>query len=228
MSFGAFAHPCRKDTLDNLRAFLPWMLDTKDLFSVSTTLYIASPFLILFQVIGSVQVLCEILKSGPSSQAQVVLDAVTSVVTILESTSSLSSNTVVRKLKTKLLSRAALRLVPTRSELDQGVEVPEAIETILEQLFETLQDKVSVHFISSLLGSSVFRIPSFAGLPPKASPALRMSCLETLLIKCYPLSWVFSPSTLSLQQRSTTCLPSRKAHGMERVLLALKWPAEAL
>ncbi len=56
--------------------------------------------------------------------------------------STLASNTVVRKYKTKLISRAGLRMIPTKPQLDDGADVPDTIEQILEQLFESLQDKV--------------------------------------------------------------------------------------
>ncbi|KAF8917124.1 ARM repeat-containing protein [Mucidula mucida] len=116
----------REDTLDQLRAFMTWTIHTKELFSV----------------IGALQVHCEILKSGPAAQVQVVLSEVFSIVSMLDST--LASNTVVRKYKTKLISRAGLRMIPTKPQLDDGADVPDTIEQILEQLFESLQDKDTI------------------------------------------------------------------------------------
>lgn len=97
--------------------------------------------LIPLQIIGSLQVLCEILKSGPIAQVEVVTAEVASISAVLDS-SSFSANTVVRKYKTKFVSRAALRLIPTKAQLQEGADVPESVEVILEQLFEVLQDKV--------------------------------------------------------------------------------------
>ena len=76
-------------------------------------------------------------------------------------------NAIVRKLRIKLISRSMLRLLPARhrsgrrigriltsvggyndqieysADEEQETDVPEDIETVLEELFNALQDRVS-------------------------------------------------------------------------------------
>jgi hypothetical protein len=130
------------------------------------------------------QVLCELVKSGSSEQLQAFTQQFLEIADTLEQSTTLASNTLVRKYRTKLLSRVALRLMPpivSRSKLtcsvnshlnmfdylicnfavrsldsgiksetgdgnvdddDEDIDVPEEIDTILESLFKSLQDKV--------------------------------------------------------------------------------------
>lgn len=126
----------RKDTLAIFRLYLSWCKDTiresKD------------PFM----VIGLLQVLCEILKSGSVSQIEQALPDVLAIAATLEEESTLIGNTVVKKYKTKLVSRVALRILPARSargtDNEDGFDVPDSIEIVLEQLFQSLQDKDTV------------------------------------------------------------------------------------
>lgn len=123
------------------------------------------------------QVLCEVVKSGPAEQIQKEAVQLFAVVGILEEATTLN-NTAVRKYKTKLLSRTALRMLPAGSDVSRrkgeynlwyiwaliamyivarvlngdaaapdapvltDIEVPEQVETVLEQLFGLLQDRV--------------------------------------------------------------------------------------
>ncbi len=90
--------------------------------------------------------LCEVLKSGSVGQVEQALPDVLAIAATLEGESTLIANTVVRKYKTKLVSRVALRILPARSargtDSEDGIDVPDSIEIVLEQLFQSLQDKV--------------------------------------------------------------------------------------
>ena len=66
------------------------------------------------QTIGILQVICEVIKSGSAEQVQSELAGLLSILQLLQK-SSLANNTVVRKYRTKLVSRLALRLLPTVS-----------------------------------------------------------------------------------------------------------------
>jgi hypothetical protein len=82
------------------------------------------------------------------------------IIGAINDTASLSGNTLLRKLRTKLISRIATRLLPTPksrstrrvlddsspSSQDGGAleeqEIPEIVERLLQNLFDILQDKV--------------------------------------------------------------------------------------
>jgi hypothetical protein len=66
------------------------------------------------QAIGILQVICEVIKSGSAEQIQSQLASLLSISRVIQG-SPLLNNTVVRKYKTKLVSRLALRLLPTGS-----------------------------------------------------------------------------------------------------------------
>ncbi|KAJ7600517.1 TBCD protein [Mycena floridula] len=86
--------------------------------------------------------------------------------------SSLGSNTIVRKFRTKLASRIALRMlpgpllslgaVPEPMQEEISIDVPEEVEMILEKLLSTLQDKDTVVRWSSAKGVArvAERLPS--------------------------------------------------------------------
>ncbi|KAG1772386.1 TBCD protein [Suillus occidentalis] len=145
----------RKDTKQQLASFVEW----------SITVFRSSDIILS---IGVLQVLCELVKSGSSEQLQAFTQKFLEIANTLEQSTPLASNTLVRKYRTKLLSRVALRLMPpkvSRSKLtfrsldgdiknqtdngnvddgDEDVDVPEEIEMILESLFKSLQDKDTV------------------------------------------------------------------------------------
>lgn len=64
------------------------------------------------QAVGILQVICEIIKSGPSEEVQAKIPAFFAIPTAVEQSTVLEGNTVIRKLKIKLLSRLALRMLP--------------------------------------------------------------------------------------------------------------------
>ncbi|KAF8073788.1 armadillo-type protein [Lyophyllum atratum] len=119
----------------------------------------------VFTSVGLLQVLCEVVNSGPADQIQDRASQLLAIATTIEGSKTLASNTTVRKFKTKLLSRVALRLLPAGSNLGRrkgriltgdetrvdlsvpessDMEVPEEVESVLEQLFDALQDKDTV------------------------------------------------------------------------------------
>ncbi|KAG2155948.1 tubulin folding cofactor D C terminal-domain-containing protein [Suillus bovinus] len=138
----------RKDTKQQFSSFVEW----------SITVFHSSDIILS---IGVLQVLCELVKSGSSEQLQAFTQQFLEITDTLEQSATLASNTLVRKYRTKLLSRVALRLMPpniSRSKLtcnnetingnidddDEDIDVPEEIDTILESLFKSLQDKDTV------------------------------------------------------------------------------------
>ncbi|KAF7288586.1 TFCD-C domain-containing protein [Mycena chlorophos] len=115
-----------------------------------------------FTVIGLLQVLCELAKSGPAELVQQYASRLFAVSEKIESNRVLDTNTLVRKLKTKLVARIPLRILPPPVGRRKGralagedrveseaiaqdeIEIPESVEGVLEQLFKSLQDKDTI------------------------------------------------------------------------------------
>lgn len=150
------------------------------------------------------------MKSGSSEQLQAFTQQFLEITDTLEQSTPLASNTLVRKYRTKLLSRVALRLMPPnifRSKLtcnvdshlnvvddlicnstvrsldgdikneavngnvddgDDDIDVPEEIDTILESLFKSLQDKVFVCMSRANIDYTTYRTQWYDGQQPKA------------------------------------------------------------
>ncbi|KAI0917160.1 hypothetical protein AcV5_007706 [Taiwanofungus camphoratus] len=145
----------RKDTSAKLLAFLKWSIHTAQCQS--------DPF----SSIGMLQVLCELTKSGSAEKIQAHVILLLDVAVAIKDNATLMANTVVRKLRTKLVSRVVLRRLPavisaarikgralssrvdptteslSRPE-DDDFDVPEETESVLEELFEALQDKDTI------------------------------------------------------------------------------------
>lgn len=68
----------------------------------------------VIQAIGLLHVLCEVVKSGSVEQVQDELPTLLSIPRAVQQ-STYSNNNIIRKLKTKLISRIGLRLLPTSS-----------------------------------------------------------------------------------------------------------------
>ncbi|KAH9936306.1 TBCD protein [Fomitopsis serialis] len=140
----------RKDTSVKLPSFISWSAK------------IASGRVEPFLTMGLLSVLCEITKSASVEQVKAHTSAILDVANAVQENSPLLQNTLIRKLRTKLMSRIVLRLLPASplvirskgraltastagdegkptSELD--FDVPEELETVLEDLFTVLQDK---------------------------------------------------------------------------------------
>ncbi|KIK69557.1 hypothetical protein GYMLUDRAFT_79682 [Collybiopsis luxurians FD-317 M1] len=114
----------------------------------------------LFTAIGILHVLCEITKSGPLELFQTKVSDFMALAEVVDTKGNLINNTVVGKFRTKLISRIGLRLLPSKISArrakgrllggdivpqsrpdEEDIDVPETVETVLEQLFTALQDK---------------------------------------------------------------------------------------
>lgn len=69
---------------------------------------------------GLLQTLCEVTKSGPPELIQEQLSLALDVGRSVDGIPSLVNNTVIRKFKTKIVARAALRLLPAKRNLRKG------------------------------------------------------------------------------------------------------------
>ncbi|TDL17863.1 ARM repeat-containing protein [Rickenella mellea] len=121
----------------------------------------------VFVCIGALQVLAEVTKSGPLELIQLSLPRIRTIVASLETLTLLQSNSMIRKLRSKINSRIATRLLPaTRISFaqkgpslasfgsqndvedlhrqDDDFEVPTDVEEIIEELFEAIQDKDTI------------------------------------------------------------------------------------
>ena len=79
--------------------------------------------------------------------------------------------------------------------MDGDFDVPDAVEAILEQLFQSLQDKVPYHDLLTsypLTEPETIRTPSFVILPPRALRGSRKGSRQILLIKSWKRSWRYS------------------------------------
>ncbi|KAF5382770.1 hypothetical protein D9615_002931 [Tricholomella constricta] len=139
----------RKDTSSRFEPFLEWSQAQLDGHAD------------VFTIIGLLQVLCEVVKSGPLEQIQLKVSQLFAIANTIE-IKTISSNTAVRKFKTKLVSRVALRLLPAGSNSsrrrvltgqetkedfsaqESDIEIPEEVEHVLEKLLEALQDKDTI------------------------------------------------------------------------------------
>lgn len=113
------------------------------------------------EVIGHIQVINEVVKSGPPEQVHDLVSSYLKIIHVVNDVTPLSGNTLLRKMRTKLMSRIPIRMLPApkvrrkgrildgsshfsgNERLLQEHEVPEVVETLLQHLFEALQDKVS-------------------------------------------------------------------------------------
>ncbi|KNZ80978.1 Tubulin-specific chaperone D [Termitomyces sp. J132] len=117
----------------------------------------------VFIVLGVLQVICEVVKSGSLGQIQQESARLYALAESIDKHPTFSSNTAIRKYKTKLLSRIAIRSLPSlnigrrkgrllanegnidRNPVQQNdIEVPHEVESVLEHLFNSLQDKDTV------------------------------------------------------------------------------------
>ncbi|PCH40083.1 ARM repeat-containing protein [Wolfiporia cocos MD-104 SS10] len=145
----------RKDTSDRLNSFLEW--------SIATSKEPMDPF----PTIGSLQVLGELVKSGPVEQVKSHMATLLEVADTVQNKQSFMSNTLIRKLRTKLISRVILRLLPANTgkarsrgralapeslvqddeetaSIQDDYDVPGEVEMILDELFKALQDKDTI------------------------------------------------------------------------------------
>lgn len=64
------------------------------------------------QTIGLLQVVCDVVKSGLPEQIKAEESSLLSLATLINDRKSLTSNSLVRKYKTKLVARVGLRMLP--------------------------------------------------------------------------------------------------------------------
>ncbi|KAH9942878.1 ARM repeat-containing protein [Amylocystis lapponica] len=153
----------RKDMSAKFLPFLQW--------SISTVRTSSDPF----PMIGVLHISCEVTKSGSVEQITSHSALLLEVVHTLQGNQISTHNTIIRKLQTKLISRVVLRLLPARVsaarskgralsghiaasgddplvDADDDTNIPEEVETTLEELFKALQDKDTVVRWSSAKG----------------------------------------------------------------------------
>ncbi|KAH7912534.1 ARM repeat-containing protein [Hygrophoropsis aurantiaca] len=142
----------RKDSKQRFVTFLHWSIEN---LRQSSDIFIS---------IAVLQVLCDYVSLGSSEETETAIGEFLDISRLIEHSSVLSSNTLVRKYRTKLLSRIALRLIPAQvrnsritvrslsggntdapeTPKEEEIDVPEEVETILEDLFKCLQDRDTV------------------------------------------------------------------------------------
>ncbi|KAF8158379.1 TBCD protein [Crassisporium funariophilum] len=143
----------RKDTGSGFHDFIQW---SQAFLRESTDVITA---------MGILQVLCEVVRSGSVEQVQTERAELLSISHIIQETPVLVNNSLLRKWKTKLISRIALRVLPTSSRTTRrkgartltadhfipdvedskdDIEIPGDVEEILEHMFEALQDKDTI------------------------------------------------------------------------------------
>ncbi|KAH9980287.1 TBCD protein [Lactifluus volemus] len=119
----------------------------------------------IFECLGIYQTLCGVVKNSPSGVLSQLIPDFFEAARSLQPSSTLCTNASIRKLRIKLLSRTALRLLPalpraplrrgrvlyatndsehSMSEDEDRADVPEEIEDVLEELFRAVQDRDTV------------------------------------------------------------------------------------
>ncbi|KAG7088453.1 hypothetical protein E1B28_012444 [Marasmius oreades] len=201
----------RQDTSAQFIGFLEW---SKTLLTSTVDPFIAT---------GILQVLAEVLKSGPAKVVQLATSAYWSWDAALEGQASILDNTVVRKLKTKIASRVGMRLLPAKgpsrrargrtlvagestvqsiqSESDD-IDVPDEEETVLEQLFNALQDRDTVVRYSAAKG--VARISE--RLPPDFTEQVLGTVLGLFAIHSMSAATLYDISPIAESTWHGACL----------------------
>ncbi|OSD07226.1 TBCD protein [Trametes coccinea BRFM310] len=165
----------RKDMASRMPDFLS--------YASSTITESPDPFLAM----GILRVICEVVKLGSAEQVQLHRESLLYVTAALDGNESLTSNTLIRKLRTKLTARVVIRLLPAKTRRlrakgraltsdssagaddaseEDDIEVPEEVETVLEDLFKSLRDKDTIVRYSAAKGIARIceRLPAdFAG-----------------------------------------------------------------
>ncbi|KAI0269819.1 TBCD protein [Gloeopeniophorella convolvens] len=143
----------RRDASAGLPAFLDWARS------------VAEEQNDIFKCLGVYQTLCEILKNGPMDILLPLTPSFLEAAQVLQHNPIFRTNASLRKLRTKLISRTALRLLPAvprvsvrkgrvlyaadelahaAADDEEDADVPEEIETVLEDLLQALQDRDTV------------------------------------------------------------------------------------
>ncbi|GAW05740.1 TBCD protein [Lentinula edodes] len=128
----------------------------------------------LFTTIGILHVLCEVLKSGPLKLIRSRMPDFMALTNALDAREILMNNTLIRKFKTKLISRVSIIFtVQFHVEQEEDIDVPEEVEAVLDQLFAALQDKDTLVRWSAAKG--------VARIAERLSTDLADQVLETVL-----------------------------------------------
>lgn len=110
--------------ISKLPTFLMWCKDLAvqsiDIFSVCLNDFNHARWPNIIQVMGTLRVLCEAAKSGAAELVQEHLPSFLEITKVVSESKKLMSNTVIRKLRTKLVSRVVLRLLPARTRKLRG------------------------------------------------------------------------------------------------------------
>ncbi|KAI0761942.1 TBCD protein [Trametes elegans] len=150
----------RKDTSVRLPAFVT--------YATSATEGSSDPILAM----GILRVLCEVSKLGSAEQVQALKDVLLHLTRSLEDNPSLMNNTIIRKLRTKLIARVIIRALPAKTRRlrakgralvygadnqfsaseEEDIDVPDEVETVLEELFKALRDKDTIVRYSAAKG----------------------------------------------------------------------------
>lgn len=144
----------RKDTREQFRTFLQWSNSTIQSDNI-------------FLSLGVLQVLCEFVKSGAPEETRAAANDLMEISEAISSSEALMGNTLMRKYRTKLLSRIGLRLVPPRRTFtrlkmralddsgnedasqdhdndDDEIDIPEELDGVLDALLKAVQDRDTV------------------------------------------------------------------------------------
>ncbi|KAI0354961.1 TBCD protein [Trametes cingulata] len=151
----------RKDMISRFPGFLSYALESMD--------GLVDPFLAM----GILRVVCEVAKLGSAEQVQHQKASLLQLAQILEGNQQLMGNTLIRKLRTKLIARVVIRLLPAKTRRlrakaralalagstpvddaldEEDIEVPEEVESVLEELFKALRDKDTIVRYSAAKG----------------------------------------------------------------------------
>ncbi|KAI0670789.1 TBCD protein [Trametes maxima] len=150
----------RKDMAARLPDFLAYVTTTLDGLS--------DPIL----AIGVVRVLCEVTKLGAADQVQTYKESLLHVAEMLDHNQALMGNTIIRKLRTKLIERVVIRMLPAQTRRlrakgrtlaadgstgmddapEDDIDVPAEVEEVLEELFKSLRDKDTIVRYSAAKG----------------------------------------------------------------------------
>ncbi|KAG6896922.1 hypothetical protein C0992_005258 [Termitomyces sp. T32_za158] len=142
----------RTDTSDRFSTFLGWAQVRFDKADID-----------VFTALGILQVICDVVKSGSSSQIQRESTRLFALAETIDRLQTFSSSSAIRKYRAKLLSRIAIRSLPSltlgcqkrrllvgggigdnRFVQQHDLEVPDEVENVLGHLFNALQDKDTV------------------------------------------------------------------------------------
>ncbi|CAG7853286.1 Tubulin-specific chaperone D AltName: Full=Beta-tubulin cofactor D; Short=tfcD; AltName: Full=SSD-1; AltName: Full=Tubulin-folding cofactor D [Serendipita indica DSM 11827] len=140
----------------------------------------------LFQAVGCLQVMSEILKSGGLEQIQRHLDRILELAQSAPQNKSLATHTVIRKFAIKASSRVGLRLLPAATTLipllaktlhgevvnlneglaqvsEADVDLPPQIEGIIDDILNALHDRDTTIRWSAAkyIGRIAARVPTF-------------------------------------------------------------------